>query len=308
MSLLRFVAVPSRQMSRFARPFRRDFMPLASMINDMQRMMLDMQEGFWGSRPERFDNLSRRALRQPHQQSSDELASLRSKADKTDATPSSASAQTTSANESQAPPASTDTAPSSSNTQVARSDQPNHRGVRAHDPFDFDDDFGLPALFSRDLMPRWATQEMRTWNPRLDAVEEDKQYKLAVELPGVRKEDVKIRIGQDGYGSRTLTLSAERRSVWEDDEAQTVDTESKAAAESGDTATATSAESKASEAPSHKQSGDRRVSYASFTRTLTLPDDVDVSQISAKQDHGVLRLVLPKLERPPAKEHEVSVQ
>ena len=38
-------------------------------------------------------------------------------------------------------------------------------------------------------------------------------------------------------------------------------------------------------------------SYGEFSRTLYLPQDVDTDKIDAKLEHGVLKLVIPKLNK-----------
>ncbi|HMA44155.1 MAG TPA: Hsp20/alpha crystallin family protein, partial [Gemmatimonadales bacterium] len=48
-------------------------------------------------------------------------------------------------------------------------------------------------------------------------------------------------------------------------------------------------------------------SYGSFERSFTLPGTVDPSAIKAAYEHGVLSIVLPKLEKAKAREIKVEV-
>ena len=48
--------------------------------------------------------------------------------------------------------------------------------------------------------------------------------------------------------------------------------------------------------PNHLSTERSFIGSSSFTRTIWLPRAVDVSQISAKLDHGVLTLQVPKME------------
>jgi HSP20 family protein len=45
----------------------------------------------------------------------------------------------------------------------------------------------------------------------------------------------------------------------------------------------------------------REFSYTNYQQAYTLPDDVDKDQISAKVEHGVLTVVLPKTKKEEAK-------
>jgi HSP20 family protein len=98
----------------------------------------------------------------------------------------------------------------------------------------------------------------RRWVPPMDLVEAGDHFVLKADLPGLRDEDVSLEV-QDG----TLTISGERN-----------------------------AEHEASE------SGWYRIerSFGSFSRSLTLPERVDASAISAEFKDGVLEVRIPKPE------------
>ncbi len=85
------------------------------------------------------------------------------------------------------------------------------------------------------------------------------EYDVRAELPGIKKEDLDIEIN-DNY----LTISA------------------------------TKSEEKNEEEKTYKKS---EFSYGEFSRTLYLPQDVDTDKIDAKLEHGVLKLVIPKLNK-----------
>lgn len=94
-------------------------------------------------------------------------------------------------------------------------------------------------------------------SPALDVSESDRAYAVKLEVPGVKKEDVKVTI--DG---RRVTVQAE------------------------------------SKAEAEKKDGDRIVyrerSLSSYSRSFTLPVEVDQAGASAKLEDGVLALELPK--------------
>ena len=90
------------------------------------------------------------------------------------------------------------------------------------------------------------------WAPALDVLQEDGDIVVRAELPGVKLEDVDITL-QNGV----LTISGERR---------------------------------AEEQREGSGYYVRERRYGSFRRSMTLPQDVDESKISARFDGGVLEV------------------
>lgn len=126
--------------------------------------------------------------------------------------------------------------------------------LRPFDPFmpePFDDSF-------RSLMRPWRL-EVPEAAPRirLDVAETDGQYAVKAEIPGVRKEDIDVRI--DG---NTVTISAEVKSEKEDKQGSRVIRR------------------------------ERQQGYAS--RSFTLACAVDDARAEASYQNGVLELKLPK--------------
>jgi len=104
--------------------------------------------------------------------------------------------------------------------------------------------------------------------PAIDVAEDNEAMTVTAELPGLKREDVKIKV-REGI----LTLSGEKKFSEE-----------------------------------QKKDNYYRVerSYGSFARSFTLPNTVDSEKISASMQDGILRLRIPK--KPEAKEREIDVQ
>ncbi len=103
----------------------------------------------------------------------------------------------------------------------------------------------------------------RVWEPtpriRMDVTEEDNAYTVHAEIPGVKKEDIKVQVE-----GRQVTISAEVKQHTEQKSGQRV---------------------------VHSERY-----YGRESRTIQLDHDVDQKQASAKYDNGVLELKLPVLE------------
>ncbi len=126
----------------------------------------------------------------------------------------------------------------------------------------FDNFFGL-ARRGEDI-------SMIRWTPRVDIVEENGGYELHADLPGLKKEDIKIEI-QDNV----LTIRGER---------------------------------KLEEEKKDKNFRLTERYYGQFIRSFTLPENVNKDKIEAEFKDGVLTLQIPKLEKAKPKEIEVKVK
>jgi HSP20 family protein len=106
-----------------------------------------------------------------------------------------------------------------------------------------------------DQLPR------RHWIPAMDLVETDGAFILRADLPGLRRDDVKIELEEN-----VLTISGERSAHHDERVAQ----------------------------------GYHRIERATgaFARSLTLPPGVDADRIEATFEHGVLEVRIPTPEQP----------
>jgi len=117
----------------------------------------------------------------------------------------------------------------------------------------------LNRVFGRSPFRAGSERELLTsadWMPSADISETDKAYLIKAEIPGVRKEDVKVSL-QDGM----LTIQGERKMEKEE-----------------------------------KGEKHHRVerSYGSFVRSFSLPDNVDESAVQAEFKDGMLNVTLTK--------------
>jgi len=97
-----------------------------------------------------------------------------------------------------------------------------------------------------------------SWHPKVDVVETSEAYELAVDMPGVHKEDIQIN-----FHEGMLSISGERkaRSVEETDQVVRIE----------------------------RQDG-------RFYRSFSLPNKINAKKIDARIENGVLFVTVPKLE------------
>ncbi len=98
-----------------------------------------------------------------------------------------------------------------------------------------------------------------TFIPKVDIIENSESYEIQLAVPGLNKEDFKIELN-DNY----LTVSGERKFTNEKKE---------------------------------KTFHSIETHYGSFSRSFTLPENVDGTKINAKYNNGILELTIPKDEK-----------
>jgi HSP20 family protein len=132
--------------------------------------------------------------------------------------------------------------------------------LRVFEPRLFDPVLGssFDSMFKRFMEPMRTEFENGSLDMRLDVSEIDGIYKVCADIPGVKKEDINVRI--DG---NVVQIDAEAKTEKEE-----------------------------------KGNGDkilRRERWqGSVSRTFSLAQDVDESKVKAKYENGVLTLELPK--------------
>ncbi len=129
----------------------------------------------------------------------------------------------------------------------------------------------INRLFSSffDTPTHQGAGQMRRWMPATDLVEGENEYVLRADLPGLGEEDVNIEVEDN-----VLTISGERRAEHES-----------------------------------RKEGYYRLerAYGAFSRSLTLPEGVDATAISAGFDKGVLEVRVPKPEQRKPRKVAISV-
>ena len=132
----------------------------------------------------------------------------------------------------------------------------------------------LANMFNRSPVRRQDGQEesmtVAEWAPLVDISEDDKEYLIKAELPGVKKEDVHISV-ENGV----LTITGERKFEKEE-----------------------------------KNKKYHRVerAYGSFVRTFIVPDDAEADKVAAEFKDGLLKIRIPKSEQAKPKQIEVRVE
>ena len=125
----------------------------------------------------------------------------------------------------------------------------------------------LDRFFRNDFMNLWNNGPERM--PSVNIREEKDKYSVELAVPGLKKEDINVDVE-----GNMLTISCEKEEETKEGE---------------------------------NDYSHREYNYSSFSRSLTLPENVDSSKISARYTDGVLRLGIPKRE-PSQKEKSSKIK
>ena len=121
-----------------------------------------------------------------------------------------------------------------------------------------------------DIIDGMVTSDFRRWSsPSVNIKESDTAYTLELAAPGLAKEDFKIRVEEN-----QLTISGEKKQE----------------------------QNEKTEKYSRKE-----FSFTSFTRSFTLPENVNMDGIQANYNHGIMMVVLPKTEPAKPKTKEINI-
>jgi HSP20 family protein len=127
----------------------------------------------------------------------------------------------------------------------------------------------MPALFRWTRLPEFNGDTRFEWSPSVDISESEQEYLIRAELPAVKKEDVHVT-----FDEGMLTISGERKQKEED----------------------------------RKEKFHRvETFYGSFSRSFTLPENVDATTIRADSKDGIVTIHVPKTMTDVKKPKEIKI-
>ena len=114
----------------------------------------------------------------------------------------------------------------------------------------------LPTFFNDFFDNDWMMKTNAT-APAINVVESDKDYKVEVAAPGMKKEDFNIHLGDNNE----LIITMEQKNENKEE---------------------------------HKKYLRREFAYSKFQQSFVLPDNIEKEKISASVNDGILTIELPK--------------
>ncbi|WP_201352074.1 Hsp20/alpha crystallin family protein [Hydrogenimonas urashimensis] len=144
--------------------------------------------------------------------------------------------------------------------------------VTRFDPFAEIRELEKRLLGAVEVPAKGEKEAVSAFLPSVNTREDENAYVIEVDVPGVKKEDIKVNVDSE---KRTLTISGERKFEKEVKKEDYYKIES---------------------------------SYGKFMRSFSLPENVDAENIEAKTEEGVLRITLPKVKKEEKEVKEIPVK
>lgn len=118
----------------------------------------------------------------------------------------------------------------------------------------------LPSIFNDFFDNEWL-EKRNTTSPAVNIIENEDEFRIEVAAPGMTKEDFHVEVNRDNE----LVISMEKKNEQKEEDPKKRGTYLR-----------------------------REFSYSRFQQSLLLPDNVETEKISAKVEHGVMTIEIPK--------------
>lgn len=118
----------------------------------------------------------------------------------------------------------------------------------------------LPSIFNDFFDNEWL-EKRNTTSPAVNIIENEDEFRIEVAAPGMTKEDFHVEVNRDNE----LIISMEKKNEQKEEDPKKRGTYLR-----------------------------REFSYSRFQQSLLLPDNVETEKISAKVEHGVMTIEIPK--------------
>ncbi|MEA3499756.1 MAG: Hsp20/alpha crystallin family protein [Candidatus Marinimicrobia bacterium] len=125
----------------------------------------------------------------------------------------------------------------------------------------------FPSTFN-DFFSAFQDNLGQNYSPRMNLLETDDEYKLEVEAPGIKKDEIDIL-----FEDNILTISGEKKT-----------------------------EKKEENSRYHIN----EISFGKFSRSFELPSNIDSDKIDAKWNDGLLNVSIPKSEKAKPKKIKIN--
>ena len=118
----------------------------------------------------------------------------------------------------------------------------------------------LPSIFNDFFDNEWL-EKRNTTSSAVNIIENEDEFRIEVAAPGMTKEDFHVEVNRDNE----LVISMEKKNEQKEEDPKKRGTYLR-----------------------------REFSYSRFQQSLLLPDNVETEKISAKVEHGVMTIEIPK--------------
>ena len=145
------------------------------------------------------------------------------------------------------------------------------------------------------------------FSPKINLSEDEKNYYIHADLPGLNKDQVKMELSDDDH---VLTISGERETIIDNSNDEKEGQKENQKEDKKENEKENKKETKKETKNKNNKKYSRiECSYGKFERSFSIPENADVNTIQAKMENGVLEVTLPKIATPkPEPKHTIQIQ
>lgn len=134
----------------------------------------------------------------------------------------------------------------------------------------------LPSIFNDFFDNNWLEKANNT-TPAINVFETDDAYKIAIAAPGMCKEDFDVHV--DEFNNLIIRMEKKSDCCCNDGKCENTEEHKEVKKKDG-------------------RFLRREFAYSKFEQTMILPDNVDKEHIKAHVKNGILKIKLPKIDKP----------
>ena len=131
----------------------------------------------------------------------------------------------------------------------------------------------VDGFFGNDFLEGFTNTETHQSNPAVNIAENEKEFKVEIAFPGVKKEDFELDVVENVL---TVSVKKGKEKVEKKEDSNLVYSK-------------------------------KEFSFVSFSKQFTLPETADIASITAEHNNGILYVTIPKKEEVKIEPKKISV-
>ncbi|KAG4104587.1 HSP20-like chaperone [Neocallimastix lanati (nom. inval.)] len=146
------------------------------------------------------------------------------------------------------------------------------------------------------------------YNPRMNFNEDGENFYIHADLPGMTRDQIKIEFNEEDH---SLIISGERKSPYETNQNEILSEQTSNNENTNENNNNKNSQNK--ENKENKENKDikfllKEINYGKFSKSFILPKDINLDNIQAKIENGLLKIIIPKFKSPKNGTRTIEIQ
>jgi len=146
------------------------------------------------------------------------------------------------------------------------------------------------------------------YNPGMNFNEDGENFYIHADLPGMTRDQIKIEFNEEDH---SLIISGERKSPYETNQNEILSEQTSNNENTNENNNNKNSQNK--ENKENKENKDikfllKEINYGKFSKSFILPKDINLDNIQAKIENGLLKIIIPKFKSPKNGTRTIEIQ